>query len=229
MKITMKIINTKTLSIIFGLLIAISTNLIAQKNTEKAGKFELITLPYSSDALEPVISKTTIELHHGKHLRGYVNNLNKAISGTDFENLDLEEIVKKSNGGMFNNAGQTLNHNLYFTQFAPKSGGTPSGKLADAINSKWGSFEAFKEDFTKQGAGLFGSGWVWLAKDADDNLSIQLEANGSNPVVKGLKPILGFDLWEHAYYLDYQNKRVDHMNALWNIINWKVVENRFVK
>ena len=190
-------------------------------------KFELIKLPYAADALEPVISKATIEFHHGKHLQAYVNNLNNLIPGTKFENAPLEQIVAESDGAIFNNAGQILNHNLYFTQFSPNGGGEPKGKLADAIKATWGSFEDFKKEFNAAGAGLFGSGWVWLAKDKDGELSITKEANGSNPVAKGLTPILGFDVWEHAYYLDYQNRRPDHLNALWQIVDWDAVGKRY--
>ena len=190
-------------------------------------KFELIKLPYAADALEPVISKATIEFHHGKHLQADVNNLNNLIPGTKFENAPLEQIVAESDGAIFNNAGQILNHNLYFTQFSPNGGGEPKGKLADAIKATWGSFEDFKKEFNAAGAGLFGSGWVWLAKDKDGKLSITKEANGSNPVAKGLTPILGFDVWEHAYYLDYQNRRPDHLNALWQIVDWDAVGKRY--
>ncbi|RHR99622.1 MULTISPECIES: superoxide dismutase [Parabacteroides] len=194
---------------------------------EEIMKFELIKLPYAPEALEPVISKATIDFHHGKHLQAYVNNLNNLIPGTKFENAPLEKIVAESDGAIFNNAGQILNHNLYFTQFSPKGGGEPKGKLADAIKATWGSFEDFKKEFNAAGAGLFGSGWVWLAKDKDGKLSITKEANGSNPVAKGLTPILGFDVWEHAYYLDYQNRRPDHLNALWQIVDWDAVGERY--
>ena len=194
---------------------------------EEIMKFELIKLPYAADALEPVISQATIEFHHGKHLQAYVNNLNNLIPGTKYENAPLEKIVAESDGAIFNNAGQILNHNLYFTQFSPKGGGEPKGKLADAIKATWGSFEDFKKEFNAAGAGLFGSGWVWLAKDKDGKLSITKEPNGSNPVVKGLTPIMGFDVWEHSYYLDYQNRRADHLNALWGIIDWETVGKRY--
>lgn len=190
-------------------------------------KYELITLPYEANALEPVISKETIGFHHGKHLQGYVNNLNAAIAGTEFENMPLEEIVIKSEGGMRNNAGQTLNHNLYFTQFcAPKTDNKPTGVIAQWIEQQFGSFEAFKEEFVKKGTTLFGSGWVWLSVDRDGKLQITQETNASNPVQRGLKPLLTFDVWEHAYYLDYQNRRPDHLNALWQIVDWDVVNNR---
>ncbi|MDR0811863.1 MAG: superoxide dismutase [Paludibacter sp.] len=190
-------------------------------------KHELVTLPYATNALEPVISKQTIELHHGKHLQGYVNNLNNLIQGTKFENADLETIVCESDGALFNNAGQVLNHNLYFTQFSPNGGGAPSGKLAAAINAAFGSFENFQKEFEAAGVGLFGAGWAWLAADKDGKLSITKEQNAGNPVTKNLKPLLGFDVWEHAYYLDYQNLRAAHLKELWKIIDWKVVEARF--
>ncbi|WP_280748344.1 superoxide dismutase [Parabacteroides sp. PF5-9] len=189
--------------------------------------FELVKLPYETGALAPVISQQTIELHHGKHLQTYVNNLNNLIPGSKFENATLEEIVKGAEGGLFNNAGQVLNHNLYFTQFSPNGGGNPTGKLAEAINKTWGSFDNFKKEFEKAGTSLFGSGWVWLAKDNVGQLSITSEANGSNPVTKGLVPLLGFDVWEHSYYIDYQNRRADHLSELWKIIDWDVVGKRY--
>lgn len=193
------------------------------------GKFELINLPYEANALEPIISAQTIGFHHGKHLQGYVNNLNAAIVGTPFEEMPLEEIVKKATGGMLNNAGQILNHNLYFLQFQkPVAGNRPAGKMAAAIDAQFGSFEAFQKEFVQTGATLFGSGWVWLSADADGKLVITQEPNAANPVQKGLTPLLTFDVWEHAYYLDYQNRRPDHLNALWDIVNWQVVEERYV-
>lgn len=190
-------------------------------------KFELIQLPYAANALEPVISKATIDFHYGKHLQAYVNNLNGLIPGTKFENMPLEQIVTESDGGIFNNAGQVLNHNLYFTEFSPNGGGQPTGKLAEAINAQWGSFANFQKEMAAAGVGLFGSGWVWLAKDKEGKLSITKESNGSNPVTKGLTPILGFDVWEHSYYLDYQNRRADHLNELWKIVDWDIVGKRY--
>ena len=187
-----------------------------------------MVLPYAPEALEPVISKETIGFHHGKHLAGYVNNLNGLLEGSPLAGLSLEEIVLKAEGGMLNNAGQILNHNLYFGQFcAPKGENKPVGKVAEAIVRDFGSFEAFKEEFQKKGATLFGSGWVWLSADKDGKLVINQEANATNPIQKGLKPLLTFDVWEHAYYLDYQNRRPDHLAALWQIIDWKVIEKRF--
>ena len=191
-------------------------------------KFELLTFPYSVKALEPVISEQTISYHHGKHLQGYVNNLNKLIEGTPFEQMSLEEIVVKSAGGIQNNAGQILNHNLYFLQFtAPSSEARPIGDVATAINTQYGSFEAFQKEFVQAGSTLFGSGWVWLAADKEGKLHITQEANAANPIQKGLVPLLTFDVWEHAYYLDWQNRRADYLQALWQIVDWKVIEVRY--
>ena len=192
------------------------------------GKFELMPLPYASDALEPVISANTLGFHHGKHLAAYVNNLNAALPGSGLEGLSLEEIVHNTPGGMHNNAGQILNHNLYFTQFrAPVADNRPTGRLAQVIDEEFGSFEAFKELFAKAGATLFGSGWVWLSADKEGNLKITQEPNAANPIQHGLRPLLTMDVWEHAYYLDYQNRRPDHLAALWQIIDWDVIEERY--
>lgn len=192
------------------------------------GKFELMPLPYASDALEPVISANTLGFHHGKHLAAYVNNLNAALPGSGLEGLSLEEIVLNTPGGMHNNAGQILNHNLYFTQFrAPVADNRPAGRLAQVIDEEFGSFEAFKELFAKAGATLFGSGWVWLSADKEGNLKITQEPNAANPIQHGLRPLLTMDVWEHAYYLDYQNRRPDHLAALWQIIDWVVIEERY--
>lgn len=193
-------------------------------------KFELMALPYAIEALEPIISKQTLEFHHGKHLAGYVNNLNGLLEDSPLADSSLEDIVCKASGGILNNAGQILNHNLYFGQFcAPKADNKPVGKLAEAIARDFGSFDAFKDEFQKKGATLFGSGWVWLSADKDGKLIITQESNAANPIQKDLKSLLTFDVWEHAYYLDYQNRRPDHLAALWQIIDWEVIENRFVK
>ena len=191
---------------------------------------KLIDLPYAPDALEPVISAQTLSFHHGKHLQTYVDNLNKLIAGTPFENMPLEEIVCKSEGGIFNNAGQILNHNLYFSQFRHARldrASQPTGKLAEQIVKQWGSLDAFKAEFEAKGVGLFGSGWVWLSAQPDGTLVISQETNANNPLTKGNKPLLTFDVWEHAYYLDYQNRRAAQLNALWQIVNWVVVEERY--
>ena len=189
--------------------------------------FELPKLPYALDALEPVISKTTLEFHYGKHHQAYVNNLNNLIKGTEFEDADLETIVKKSDGGIFNNGAQVWNHTFYFTSFSPNGGGTPKGKLAEAIDSTYGSFEKFKEEFSQAAATLFGSGWAWLVKKADGNLAIVKESNAGNPMTQGDTPILTCDVWEHAYYLDKQNARPKYIEDFWKIIDWDVVSERF--
>ena len=194
--------------------------------------FTIIDLPYSLSALEPVISAQTLSFHHGKHLQAYVDNLNKLIAGTEYESLPLEEIVAKSTGSIFNNAGQILNHNLYFTQFCPRHSGidpesAPNGPLIRQIESQWGTLEAFRKAFVTAGVGLFGSGWVWLQADAAGALSIGQYPGADNPVAHGLRPLLTFDVWEHAYYLDYQNRRAAHLEALWEIVDWSVVEGRY--
>ena len=193
--------------------------------------FTLIDLPYKS--LAPVISDQTLAFHHGKHLQTYVDNLNKMIAGTEFEGKSLEEIVRHSgldpeSRGVFNNAGQILNHELYFTQFTPKAT-EPAGKIKAQIEKQWGSIDAFKAEFEAKGVGLFGSGWVWLAAQEDGTLVITQEPNADNPVTKGLKPLLTFDVWEHAYYLDYQNRRAAHLSALWQIVNWAEIEARYTR
>ena len=184
------------------------------------------TLPYAPNALEPVISEQTINFHYGKHLQNYVNTLNTLIQGTEFEGKSVEEIVKTApDGPIFNNAGQTLNHTYYFLQFkSPVKGNEPTGKIAEALVRDFGSVENFKKEFSQAAATLFGSGWAWLSQDKDGKLVITKEANAGNPLRHGNNPLLGIDVWEHAYYLDYQNRRVDHLAALWDIIDWKVVE-----
>ena len=201
--------------------------------------FTLISLPYAPEALEPVISKETIEYHYGKHLQGYVDNLNKLVAGTEYEGMRLEDIVARAQGGIFNNAGQILNHNLYFTQFAPvkeltdeKWKGLTDERMNEltvvkAIVRDFGSFEAFQTEFEQKGVTLFGSGWVWLAADKEGKLVITQEPNAGNPITKGLKPLLTMDVWEHAYYIDYRNRRAAHLHALWQIINWEEIERRY--
>ncbi|MBO5698697.1 MAG: superoxide dismutase [Bacteroidaceae bacterium] len=190
--------------------------------------FELIKLPYETYALEPYISRETIEFHHGKHLATYVKNLNKLIAGTYLEKRRLPEIILESRGALFNNAAQVLNHNLYFLQFSPNGGTAPTGMLGNAINRRWGCFNNFKREFEEQCLRLFGSGWVWLAEDEDGELHLLQLANADTPLSHNMIPILGFDVWEHAYYLDFQNNRADHIAALWHIINWEVVNSRYI-
>ena len=201
--------------------------------------FTLIDLPYAPDALAPAISAQTLSFHHGKHLQAYVDNLNKLLPGSGLEDLPLAEIVLRAsvdadlpNGrAIFNNAGQVLNHNLYFTQFAPVGSSFADligeSPLMAQIAKQWGTLAAFQSDFESKGVGLFGSGWVWLAAQPDGILVITQEPNAGNPVTRGLKPLLTFDVWEHAYYLDYQNRRAAHLEALWGIVDWKVVEERY--
>lgn len=211
--------------IIFCIAVLAYTNVIAQEN--ETGKFSLIKLPYAADALEPAISEETIKLHHGKHLLNYVNNLNDLINTSAHKYSTLVEIVYDSNGPLFNNAGQVLNHNLFFTQFSPDGGGSPTGELARAIIGTWGSIDNFKKEFVKMGIQFFGSGWIWLACSENGALCITQEDDGSNPAAFGLTPLLGFDLWEHSYYLDYNNRKGEHLNALWNIVDWDVVAERY--
>ena len=192
--------------------------------------FTLIELPYAQDALAPVISKQTLSFHHGKHLQTYVDNLNKLIAGTEFKNMTLEEIVCKAQGGIFNNAGQILNHNLYFTQFesiVESQKSKVESNLFAAIMRDFGSFENFKQEFEQKGTTLFGSGWVWLSADKDGRLVITQEPNAGNPLTNGLRPLLTMDVWEHAYYLDYQYRRAAHMQALLQIINCQEIERRY--
>lgn len=190
--------------------------------------FNLIDLSFRENELEPVISAETIALHHGKHLATYVNNLNNLLPGSGMEEKSLEEIVASATGGIFNNAGQILNHNLYFEQLqAPNEDNQPVGELAKAIDEQFGSFDAFKEKFTAAAVTLFGSGWAWLASDENGTLHIVQEINAGNPVTRGLKPLICFDVWEHAYYVDYRNRRPDHIAAMWKILNWQEINRRF--
>jgi Fe-Mn family superoxide dismutase len=191
--------------------------------------YEMPKLPYADNALEPAIGQQTIQFHYGKHLQTYVNNLNNLVPGTEYEGKTVEQIVASApDGGLFNNAGQVLNHTLYFTQFTPdQKSAEPTGKLAEAVKRDFGSFAEFKKKFNDASVTLFGAGWSWLAADKDGKLHITKEANGGNPIRAGLTPLLGFDVWEHAYYLDYQNRRADHIEALWGIIDWEVVGKRY--
>ena len=184
-------------------------------------------LPYAKDALQPHISAETLEFHYGKHHQTYVTNLNNLIPGTEFENLSLEDIVKKSSGGVFNNAAQVWNHTFYWHSLSPQGGGEPTGALAEAINKQWGSFAAFKEAFTKAAIGTFGSGWAWLVKKADGALDIVSTSNAATPLTTDSKPLLTIDVWEHAYYIDYRNARPKYAEAFWNIANWEFAAKNF--
>ncbi len=189
--------------------------------------FALPTLPYPLDALEPQISRETMEYHYGKHLQTYITNLNNLIKGTPFENASLEEIVRKSDGAIFNNAAQAWNHEFFFLTLSPNAQKTPAGALAAAIDRDFGSLAAFKEAFNKTALGVFGSGWAWLVTDKDGKLSIVPESNAGNPMTKGLTPLLAVDVWEHAYYIDYRNRRADFLSAIWERIDWKKVGERY--
>lgn len=182
--------------------------------------FTLPQLPYSMDALSPHISQETLEYHYGKHHQTYVTNLNKLVTGTEFATMTLEEIIKKSTGGIFNNAAQVWNHTFYWHSLSPTGGKEPSGKLAEAITKRFGSFAAFKEQFTQAAIGTFGSGWAWLVQDAVGALQIVSTSNAATPMTQGLTPLLTCDVWEHAYYIDYRNARPEYMNAFWSLVNW---------
>lgn len=189
--------------------------------------FELPALPYEKNALEPHISAETLEYHYGKHHNTYVVNLNNLIKGTEFEGKSLEEIIKTSTGGIFNNAAQVWNHTFYWHCLSPKGGNAPTGAVADAINKAFGSFEAFKEELTKSAVGNFGSGWTWLVKKADGSLAIVNTSNAATPLTSGDKPLLTVDVWEHAYYIDYRNARPNYLEHFWALVNWDFVAKNF--
>ncbi len=189
--------------------------------------FTLPQLNYASDALAPYITKQTIDFHYAKHHQTYVINLNNLVPGTRFENASLEQIIREADGAIFNNGAQVWNHTFYFESFSPSGQREPGGALADAILGTFGSFEAFKEQFSKSAVTLFGSGWAWLVKNAGGKLEIVQESNAGNPMKKGLTPLLTCDVWEHAYYLDYQNRRPEYVKAFWSILDWKVIGKRF--
>ncbi len=184
---------------------------------------ELPALPYDRTALEPHISAETIDYHYSKHHQTYVTNLNNLVAGTEFENADLESIVRKAQGGLFNNAAQVWNHTFYWNCLKPNGGGAPTGKLAEAINAAFGSFEAFKAEFTKTAIGTFGSGWAWLVQRADGSLALVSTSNAATPLTGTDKPLLTCDVWEHAYYVDYRNARPKYVEAFWNLVNWDFV------
>lgn len=190
-------------------------------------KFELPTLPYAVNALEPILSSRTVEFHWGKHEATYINNLNNLIAGTPFEEETLEDILLKADGAIFNNAAQAWNHIFFFFQLAPNAKHEPSGALRQAIDEDFGSFTAFQEAFVKAGTTLFGSGWAWLSVRSNGKLEITQGSNAQNPLKSGSTPLLTADVWEHAYYLDYQNRRADFLSGLWDIVDWKVIEKRY--
>ena len=181
---------------------------------------QLPPLPYEKTALEPFITAETLDYHYGKHHQAYVTNLNNLIPGTEFESLSLEEIIQKSSGGIFNNAAQVWNHTFYWNSLKPNGGGQPTGALAEAINKTFGSFEKFKEEFTKCAVTTFGSGWAWLVKNADGSLALVSTSNAATPLTNGQKPLLTIDVWEHAYYIVYRNARPKYVEDFWNFVNW---------
>ena len=190
---------------------------------------QLPELPYEKDALLPHISAETIEYHYGKHHKAYVDNINRLIAGTELEKMPLEDIIRKSTGGIFNNAAQVWNHTFYWNCLSPDGGGQPTGKLANAINKQFGTFNEFKEAFTSAAATLFGSGWTWLVQDADSRLSIETMSNAGNPLKEGKKALLTCDVWEHAYYIDYRNARAKYIDAFWSLVNWTFVARNLTK
>ena len=188
---------------------------------------QLPPLPYAMDALQPHISKETLEFHYGKHHQAYVTNLNNLVKGTEFENVGLEDIIRKSSGGIFNNAAQVWNHTFYWNCLAPRAGGEPKGPLAEAVSQKFGSFASFKEAFSKSAVGNFGSGWTWLVKKADGSVDLANTSNAATPLTGPDKPLLTCDVWEHAYYVDYRNRRPDYVAAFWNLVNWEFAAKNF--
>lgn len=188
---------------------------------------ELPVLPYAKDALMPYISPETLEFHYGKHHQAYVTNLNNLIANTEFANMSLEDIIMKSSGGVFNNAAQVWNHTFYWHCLSPNAGGVPSGALAQAINAKWGSFDVFKDTFSKAAVGTFGSGWAWLVKNAAGELEIVSTSNAATPMTNGQKALMTCDVWEHAYYVDYRNARPKYVESFWNLVNWSFVAKNF--
>jgi len=189
--------------------------------------FELPKLPYAIDALQPYLSDQTLGFHHGKHHQTYLNNLNSLLPGTRFENSPIEEIVRESEGAIFNNSAQVWNHTFYFLSFSPSGAHQPKSGMSGAIDLAFGSFEKFKEEFTRLAVSLFGSGWAWLVKKPDGRLDIVQEPNAGNPIRRGITPLLACDVWEHAYYLDYQNRRPDYMKSFWQILDWDIISSRY--
>ncbi|MBR2932371.1 MAG: superoxide dismutase [Rikenellaceae bacterium] len=215
----------------FTLLLICNLLFMTTPTETPAATFTLIELPYEMSALAPNVSEETLRYHHGKHLQTYVNNVNNLIADTRFVTMTLEDIVRQADGTLYNNAAQVLNHNLYFLTLAPSSVAkhTPEGPLAAAIDRDFGSFEAMKVQLAKAATSLFGSGWVWLAENRNGNLVILSESNAGNPLRHGLTPLLGIDVWEHAYYIDYRNDRARSIDQLWDVIDWQVVEDRYGK
>ncbi|HEX6004590.1 MAG TPA: superoxide dismutase [Burkholderiales bacterium] len=190
-------------------------------------KHELPPLPYPLDGLQPHISRETLEYHYGKHHQAYINTLNDIIRGTEYENLSLEDMVRQAQGPVFNNAGQAWNHTFYWNCMSPKGGGKPVGKLGPAIDKAFGSYDEFKKQFSKAAVGTFGSGWAWLVKNGDGSVAIESTSNAGTPLTTDRKPLLTCDVWEHAYYIDYRNRRPDYLNAFWNVVNWSYAADQY--
>jgi len=191
-------------------------------------RFELPELPYAKNALEPHISEETLQYHYGKHHQAYVTNLNKLVLGTEFEHQSLEAVIQYANGGIFNNAAQIWNHTFYWHSLSPNGGGAPTGQAAQAIDNSFGSFDAFKAQFTKAAATNFGSGWTWLVQNSDSQLEIFNTSNADTPIKHGKHPLLTIDIWEHAYYIDYRNARLKYLDAFWSLVNWDFVNKNLV-
>lgn len=198
-----------------------------KKQVNAMKKFQIPLLQYDLDSLQPVISKQTLELHFGVHTKNYIDNLNTILTKENYGDLNISDIICNSEGPLFNNAAQAWNHIFYFNSFAPAGCRVPVGRIGSAINKQYGDFESFKRQFVEKGIGIFGSGWIWLARDFEGKLHIVPKQNAGNPMTDGLTPLLTFDVWEHAYYLDYKNRRAEYLNALWNILDWNVIEERF--
>lgn len=191
--------------------------------------FELPELPYAKNALEPYMSEETLEYHHGKHHATYVSKLNNLIPGTEFEGKSLEDIIKSSSGGVFNNSAQVWNHTFFWHTLSPNGGGEPSGALGDAIKAKWDSYDAFQKEFEEKAVGNFGSGWTWLVKNSDGSLEIVNTSNAGTPITEGKTPIITVDVWEHAYYIDYRNARPKYLESFWKLVNWEFAAENFAK
>lgn len=225
----MKIINAMKKHLLLATLACLAAATLTA-SAQSAHKHELPKLPYALGALAPKMSLETLEYHYGKHYKSYIDNLNTLIPGTPYADLSLEEIVIKApDGPIFNNAGQSLNHRLFFLGMSPAPQSQPTGALAVAIDKTFGSFDQFKAQFAKAAAGVFGSGWAWLATDKAGNLSITTEANAGNPLRHGLIPLMGLDVWEHSYYLDYRNRRAEYITNYWDLVDWKVIEKRYAE
>lgn len=215
-------------NLLFSALLLLSGAFAGEAFAQSRPPYRLPELPYSLDALAPAMSRETLEFHYGKHYKGYLDNLNTMLPGTPYASLSIEELVRKApSGPIFNNAGQALNHELFFLGLSPTPQPSPTGALAAAIDRDFGSFDRFRSEFSGAAAALFGSGWVWLASDSTGRLRITTESNAGNPLRYGLTPLLGIDVWEHAYYLDYRNRRADYIAKYWDLVDWRTISDRY--